>query len=176
MRKKQREHYIIDGYNIINYWPDLQKLREDLSAARDRLIHIASEYGAYEKYDITIVFDAAYTDGIANFEKVNPHLEVVYTSKGETADSYIERLAYNSVRDGREVHVVTSDRAEQTVILGSGAYRHPAMEFYRMVQSAKKHLSNDFLGKVVLPLSRNEVSANLDSETLSKLDKLRKGN
>ena len=174
MRKKPREHYIVDGYNVINLWPELVALRNDLSEARDRLVHMLAEYGAYEKFDMTVVFDALFTADDERIEKVNQHLEVVYTGKGETADSYIERLAYDSVRMGREVHVVTSDGAEQSVILGAGAYRHPSGEFHRMVKRAKKEIRDKYLGKVVLPVSRNEIASRIDAETLAKLDALRK--
>ena len=174
MRKKPREHYIVDGYNVINFWPELSALRNDLSEARDKLVHMLAEYGAYEKYDMTVVFDALFTADDEHVEKVNQHLEVVYTGKGETADSYIERLAYDSVRMGREVHVVTSDGAEQSVILGAGAYRHPSREFHRMVKRAKKEIRDKYLGKVVLPVSRNEIASRIDAETLAKLDALRK--
>lgn len=174
MRKKPREHYIVDGYNVINLWPELTALRNDLSEARDKLVHMLAEYGAYEKYDMTVVFDALFTADDERVEQVNQHLEVVYTGKGETADSYIERLAYDSVRMGREVHVVTSDGAEQAVILGAGAYRHPSGEFHRMVKRAKKEIKDKYLGKVVLPISRNEIGSRIDAETLAKLDALRK--
>lgn len=149
-------------------------LRNDLSEARDKLVHMLAEYGAYEKYDMTVVFDALFTADDERVEQVNKHLEVVYTGKGETADSYIERLAYDSVRMGREVHVVTSDGAEQAVILGAGAYRHPSGEFHRMVKRAKKEIKDKYLGKVVLPISRNEIGSRIDAETLAKLDALRK--
>ena len=168
MRKKPREHYIVDGYNVINLWPELTALRNDLSEARDKLVHMLAEYGAYEKYDMTVVFDALFTADDERVEQVNKHLEVVYTGKGETADSYIERLAYDSV------HVVTSDGAEQAVILGAGAYRHPSGEFHRMVKRAKKEIKDKYLGKVVLPISRNEIGSRIDAETLAKLDALRK--
>ena len=174
MRKKPREHYIVDGYNVINLWPELTALRNDLSEARDKLVHMLAEYGAYEKYDMTVVFDALFTADDERVEQVNKHLEVVYTGKGETADSYIERLAYDSVRMGREVHVVTSDGAEQAVIVGAGAYRHPSGEFHRMVKRAKKEIKDKYLGKVVLPISRNEIGSRIDAETLAKLDALRK--
>ena len=152
----------------------LTALRNDLSEARDKLVHMLAEYGAYEKYDMTVVFDALFTADDERVEQVNKHLEVVYTGKGETADSYIERLAYDSVRMGREVHVVTSDGAEQAVILGAGAYRHPSGEFHRMVKRAKKEIKDKYLGKVVLPISRNEIGSRIDAETLAKLDALRK--
>lgn len=171
--KRQREHFIVDGYNVINVWPELVKLT-DLSEARDRLVHALAEYGAYEKYDVTVVFDALFTADEEHYEKVNAHLDVVYTGEGETADSYIERLAYDSVRRGREVHVVTSDGAEQSLILGAGAYRMPSREFHRIICRTKKKIREEYLSKVVLPLSRNEVASRIDSNTAAKLDAIRK--
>ena len=172
---KKREYYIIDGYNVIHAWPELEKLKSDLSEARDRLIHILSEYGAYEKYDMTIVFDALFTEDEEHIEQMGEHLRVLYTGAGETADSCIERLAYEFVRKGCEVHVVSSDGAVESVILGAGAYRHPAPEFRRTVRRVKQHLQEKYLGSVKLPLVRNEVGDRLDSDTAAKLDALRKG-
>lgn len=172
--KRQREHFIVDGYNVLNSWPELIALQKDLSEARDRLIHTLAEYGSYEKYDVTLVFDALFTADEEHEEQVNAHFEVIYTGEGETADSCIERLAYASVRAGREVHVVTSDGAEQSVILGAGAYRIPSREFHRMVKKTKAHIAEDYLGRVVLPMSRNEIGSRLDSNTAAKLDALRK--
>ena len=174
MKKKPREYYIIDGYNVINSWPELMKLRNNLAEARDTLVHLLSEYGAYERYEMIVVFDALFTDSEEHVEKVNEHFMVVYTGKGETADSYIERNAYEYVRLGKEVHVVTSDGAEQSVILGAGAYRHPSKEFHRILKRAKKELRREYLNKPVFPISRNEISSHLDADTLAKLDALRK--
>lgn len=171
---RKREHYIIDGYNVINSWPELIRLRNDLSEARDKLVHQLAEYGAYEKLDITIVFDAMFTDDEEHHEKVNEHMELIYTGEGETADSCIERLAYDSVRCGREVHVVTSDGAEQSVILGAGAFRIPSSEFRKFVHRIKKQLKKEYLGHVTLPVSRLEIEDRLDSDTVKKLDALRK--
>ena len=56
------------------------------------------EYGQYEKYDITIVFDAQYTNAEENVEGKSKHCEVVYTKEKETADSYIERSVYEATK------------------------------------------------------------------------------
>ena len=101
-------------------------------------------------------------------------MQVIYTGQGETADSYIERLAYESVRQGREVYVVTSDGAEQSVILGVGAYRIPALEFRKSVHKVKKELRHEYLEGVTLPLVRHLVEERLDPEVAAKLDALRK--
>ena len=174
MKRQKREHFIIDGYNVINAWPELIALRSDLEHARDTLIHILAEYGAYENYDVTIVFDALFTADEEHCEKLNEHLDIVYTGEGETADSYIERLAYASVRLGREVHVVTSDGAEQSVILGAGAYRMPSGELHKTVQKVKKKIRDEYTGNKVLPINRSELGSRIDGEMAAKLDKIRK--
>ena len=171
---KRREHFIIDGYNVIHALPELAAFAGDLAEARDRLVHVLMEYGAYEKYDMTVVFDALFVSGEEHREKVTPHFEVIYTSEGVTADSCIERLAYESVRTSREVHVVTSDGAEQSAILGAGAYRISSAELWRRVKKTKKKITDEYLGEVTLPLSRNEVGSRIDSRTAAKLDALRK--
>lgn len=110
----QREpaYYLIDGYNVINAWPELIRLRSNLDEARDVLIRILTEYGAFENYEMTVVFDAFATDEEEHALEISSRMRVIYTATGETADSCIERLAYTAVRMGREVHVVTSDGAE----------------------------------------------------------------
>ena len=121
--KRQRECFLIDGYNVIYAWPELSQFAvAELAQARDRLIHLLMEYGAFEQYEVTIVFDALFTSDEGHEERHGAHVTVLYTAAGETADSRIERLAYDLVRSGREVHVVTSDGAEQSVILGVGAW------------------------------------------------------
>lgn len=90
----RREHYLIDGYNVINAWPELKRLRGDLAAARDALLHMLLEYGAFEKYEMTIVFDAMFTEDEEHIEQMGRHTRIIYTGAGETADSRIERLAY----------------------------------------------------------------------------------
>ena len=35
MRKKQKEYLIIDAYNVINNWPELIEIRDNLEHARD---------------------------------------------------------------------------------------------------------------------------------------------
>ena len=134
MRKKPREHYIVDGYNVINLWPELTALRNDLSEARDKLVHMLAEYGAYEKYDMTVVFDALFTADDERVEQVNKHLEVVYTGKGETADSYIEKHVSEWKKKYRLI-VASSDGLIQNTILAHGCQRMSARELEKRALS-----------------------------------------
>ena len=93
--------------------------------------------------DMTVVFDALFASGEEHREQAAPHFEIIYTGEGVTADSCIERLAYESVRASREVHVVTSDGAEQSAILGAGAYRISSAELWRRVKRTKKKIADE---------------------------------
>ena len=104
-----KEIYLVDGYNVINYWQEFNGIREnDLEHARDLLVHRMSEFMAFHGYDGTVVFDAMDVAGPEEVEMYGS-LRVVYTAENETADSWIEREAYQKARrDGRRVFVVTS--------------------------------------------------------------------
>ena len=169
---KKREYYLIDGYNLIHAWNELKE--ENLADAREHLINILIEYGAYEKFNITLVFDAAFTEDEEHVENYGEHFKVIYTASGETADSVIERLVYEFNKKRHAVHVVSSDAVIESVILGAGAYRHPSREFYRAVKRAKQHLRKEYLSNVTLPLVRSEVADKLDENVFAKLEQLRR--
>ena len=170
---KKRPHYLVDGYNLIHVWQEINT--DDLATAREFLIRNLHEYGAYEKFEITLVFDAARNEDEERTEVFDNFFRVVYSGFNETADSVIERLSYEEVRKRREVHVVSSDATIETVILGAGAYRHPSAEFYRAIKRAKQHLRKEYLGNVTLPVQRNEVGDRIGAEVFAKLEKLRRG-
>ena len=173
-RQRDSEYYLIDGYNVINAWPELIRLRGNLDEARDVLVHILTEYGAFENYEMTIVFDAFFTEDEEHELQITDRMKVIYTGAGETADSCIERLAYMAVRTGREVHVVTSDGAEQSVILGAGAYRITSPELRRSVKKAKKLMKTEYIRAHMQPLGRIEVHERLDRDTLARLEEMRR--
>jgi predicted RNA-binding protein with PIN domain len=122
-------HVIIDGYNFIFAWDFLRTYAElDLALARDILIRIASNYSAFRKHKVTLVFDAYRREGgEGSCEKLDD-VSVVYTKEHETADSYIEKLT-SSLAKSNTVRVVSSDLEEQRMILGSGGLRVSAREF-----------------------------------------------
>lgn len=169
---RKQPHYIVDGYNLIHVWEEINI--DDLSAARDKLINSLIEYGGYENFEITVVFDAGKTEEDERTEVYGKFFRVVFSGFEQTADSVIERIAFEEVRRRREVHVVSSDALIETVILGAGAYRHPSREFYRSVKRAKQSLRKKYLSNVTLPVIRNEVGDRIDAEVFAKLEKMRR--
>ena len=114
---------LVDGYNIIFAWEDLNRLaKESLDDAREALLNALCNYRGVKDCHVTVVFDAYKVPGGTGNEERRGDLEVVYTKEGETADMYIERVSYELARKYR-VKVATSDGLEQIMILGHGAQR-----------------------------------------------------
>lgn len=128
-KPKGDSYVIIDGYNMIFAWDFLRKHSEgDLSLARDILVRLMCGYASFYKCKAIIVFDAyKRRGGEGSTERLGP-VTVVYTKERQTADSYIEKVAYD-IADKHTVRVVTSDLEEQLIILGVGGLRVSCREF-----------------------------------------------
>jgi predicted RNA-binding protein with PIN domain len=84
---------LVDGYNMIGVWPQLQKKQEGegMEEARRTLVETLVNYSAFEGLDARVVFDAHYQNTPSVIESITRNLSVHYTGYGQTADSYIEK-------------------------------------------------------------------------------------
>lgn len=132
---------IVDGYNMIGAWPELVLLKNQdrLEDAREALLNRLSNYAKYEGLKIIVVFDAQLVPGVTQ-SYTKYQLEVIFTEEGETADSYIERIAGELNNRLTQVTVATSDLAEQWVIFSQGALRTSARELYKSVEKTEKYI------------------------------------
>ena len=131
------EYLLVDGYNIIFAWDELKAIaRDNLDAARQKLMDLMSNYQGYKKCQVILVFDAYKVPrGTGEISKYH-NIYVVYTKEAETADAYIEKTTYELSRKKYRVRVATSDYAEQMIILGHGALRLSATTFHAEVEQA----------------------------------------
>ncbi len=137
----QGEYLLVDGYNVLFAWFDLNNATtEELDIARNYLVTRLSNYKEMRSCEIIVVFDAYKVKGNRGTCERIGNLDVVYTKEAETADSYIERTARDKSRQNYRVKVATSDRLEQIIIFGSGAYRISAEEFLKDIQLAEAKL------------------------------------
>mgnify|MGYP001300251026 CR=1 FL=1 len=136
MRKNSREFLLVDGYNIINAWPELiRDAREvNLETSRDRLIGVMSDYSAMTGVTVIVVFDAHQVARNSRTSYLVNGVEVVFTKEGETADHYIEKVV-DAIGREEKVRVATSDWIEQQIVLGRGASRVSARELYQEVKN-----------------------------------------
>ena len=95
---------------------------------------ILCNYAGYRKCVPILVFDAYRVKGGVRAVETWHNLHVIYTREAETADMFIERATHELARKHR-VRVVSSDGAEQIIILGNGALRVSAHAFEKEVQA-----------------------------------------
>ena len=135
-----QEYLLVDGYNIIFAWDELNALsKESLDAARHKLMDILCNYQGFQKCVLILVFDAYRVPGSPGSIEQYHNIHVVYTKEAETADMFIERVTHEIGRN-RRVRVATSDGMEQIIILGHGALRVSARMFHEEVQNVEKQI------------------------------------
>ena len=134
------DYLLVDGYNVIFAWDALRRLADgSLDAARRRLMDILCNYAGYKRCVPILVFDAYKVRGGAREVEKYHNLYVVYTREAETADMYIERATHELAREHR-THVVSSDGAEQIIVMGHGALRVSARAFEEEVNAVEKEI------------------------------------
>ncbi|MDD9272133.1 NYN domain-containing protein [Paenibacillus sp. GCM10023248] len=167
------EFLIVDGYNIIGAWPELNKLKDtDLEGARDKLIHMLAEYQSYSGMKVYLVFDAYMVPGLGK-KYVQSKLNVLYTKEKETADERIERLVTNLMGRRRQIYVATSDMIEQHVIFGKGALRLPAGELLVKIKQNRKEVRERI--KPEVSTKRNPFEGKLSGELKAQFERWRRG-
>ena len=141
------EYLLVDGYNIIFAWDELNELsKQSLDAARKKLMDILCNYQGFKKCVLILVFDAYRVPGSPGVIEQYHNIHVVYTKEAETADMFIEHVTHEIGKD-RRVRVATSDGMEQVIILGHGALRVSARMFHQEVQDVEKEIKRYIQGE-----------------------------
>lgn len=169
----QEELLIIDGYNVINSWPELIKLKEEnFEHARLRMIEMLSNYSGYTGIKVIVVFDAHQVKGGVERKEYYGNVEVIFSSEGVTADSVIEKLISSIPPKSCKTYVATSDRTEQEIIWGKGAYRMSSRELLLEVNQTMKE-NEPFLKEH--KHRPNRLDSHLSDEIKVILEKWRRG-
>ncbi len=154
-KKKGKEYLLVDGYNIIFAWEDLKELaKENIEAARGKLMDVLCNYQGYRKMTLILVFDAYKVPGYTGEVQKYHNIYVVYTKEAETADQYIEKTVHEISKE-HQVTVATSDGLEQIIIMGQGARRLSAQGLLREIKDTGKemrlqHMDRPVSGKAYL--------------------------
>lgn len=166
-----KEYLLVDGYNIIFAWQELDELaRENLESARMKLADILCNYQGYEKNEVILVFDGHKTKGNPGSVIHYHNIDIVYTKEAQSADQYIERVAQQMGRECR-IRVATSDATEQIVILGKGAVRMSARELKLAVKAAELNIRQ--ITDNNRQSGRNRLMDNLPAKMAMMLEEMR---
>ena len=136
----KKEYLLVDGDNVIFAWEELNELaKASIDAARNKLMDILSNYQGFTGCTLILVFDAYKVKGSQGEVQKYHNIYVVYTKEAETADQYIEKTTHEIGRKYK-VTVATSDALEQVIVMGQGAYRMSARDFYEEVERTEKQI------------------------------------
>lgn len=138
--ERKDSYLLVDGYNIIFAWEDLNELAKiNIDSARDLLMDILCNYQGYKKVNLILVFDAYKVHGGQGAVVRYHNIHVVYTKEAETADQYIEKVT-NELGKKHHVTVATSDRLEQMIVWGQGAKRLSANGLREEIEHINKEI------------------------------------
>ncbi len=145
--KAPKNLLIVDGYNVIYAWEELKSVADySLEKAREELMDIMSNYHAFTKTDVLLVFDAYLVKDGAGSEIRHDGYRIVYTKQDQTADAYIEQVMHNLGPD-YSIRVVTGDRLLQFSAVSYGISRMTAKEFWDEITQVGNEI-NDFVRKL----------------------------
>ncbi len=162
---------IVDGYNIINSWPELVVLRNDSYAhARDKLLEILQGYQGLASVKVIVVYDAHLVKGGLQRQENIGGVQVIFSGEGETADMIIERLA-DQLTSRFDVAVATSDWAEQQLVIQRGATRLSARELLENVNKYKINSRKYYRGNTI---NSQTLDARIEAKVRDTLEKWRR--
>jgi predicted RNA-binding protein with PIN domain len=98
--------YLVDAYNLL--FRTLKKQRS-LEKSRQQMIEELNGAISYLNLQVTLVFDGAEEHLSHSSRRHYDAIELVYTSKGKTADEYISEEVIHA-RSASQITVVTNDR------------------------------------------------------------------
>jgi predicted RNA-binding protein with PIN domain len=120
-------HILIDGYNLIRQSPALSAMEYiSTEEGRDALLKLLVQYKKIKSHKITVVFDAAYGNSLAENKMRQRGITIIFSRKGELADDVIKRMV---AKERERAIVVTSDQEIVDFALRHGAATIDSREF-----------------------------------------------
>jgi predicted RNA-binding protein with PIN domain len=131
--------YLIDGYNLLFSFLDTSK---ELKNKRDELIHSLQKSFSHLQLSGMLIFDGAHRREEESGRIYVKNLEIIYTPKGQNADSYIlEKI--ECATNPKEITVVTNDTGLSRQARSLRAHVQNNQSFLKKIQQAFLSTSND---------------------------------
>lgn len=146
VQKEEKEDYnkpscfVVDGYNLLHSIDEFNEIaKSDLTTARQKVIDLLCDYKAIMGGRLIAVFDA-YKQPEGQQDYIYDGINIVYTKANQLADTYIEQLVPELIKDYK-VTVITSDALEQYLVFAHGALRMSCDSF---ISIANEKLERDY--------------------------------
>jgi len=119
--------FLLDGYNLLF---SFTSSNHPLATQRSEIIRLFQKECSLSKIEGALVFDGRVQRGEESGRNYHAPLEVIYTPKGSTADTYILELIEFS-KSPNQLIVVSNDRTLLTKARSLGAQTMTNAEFLR---------------------------------------------
>jgi predicted RNA-binding protein with PIN domain len=160
--------YLIDGYNLLHHLIGHQ-VSGELEEERKRLVDRIASYMGGTSDRAIVVFDA-HSQTLQKTESATKNVEVLFGSFSRTADSIIEKEAYD-LSKGDNVVVVSSDYALQRTIFRSNVVRRSSRQFAYDLQEYTKRIA---ISPNCITMG-HRIEDSIDPGTAGRLEALRDG-
>jgi len=156
-------HYFVDGYNLLFHLSDDP---QSLEYERNQLIEALNFSARKFHLQITVIFDAI---SQGEFSRSHFHeLEIIFTSKGESADEYILD-ALNYTNSPRNITVVTSDKGLARLSRNLGAQTKSIESFIKWLNKKESKQKKEIYSTSKDPFIRKELET-LHGKDIEKKD------
>ena len=172
VRERKEEYLLVDGYNIIFAWPELNELAEtNMDGARQKLLDLLCNYQGIQNCHIIAVFDA-YRVKEHKEEVIKYHnIHLVFTKEAQTADQYIEKFAHQNSNKYKMV-VATSDGLQQIIVRGAGCMLLSARELREEMEKANQRVREEY--EETKEKQRNYLMDSLTEESKKQMEEILK--
>lgn len=158
-------HYYVDGYNLL--FRLLGGVSKNLKEERKQLITNLESKAHFLSLNISLIFDAQHQPG--DDSRLHFHaLEIIYTSKGKTADEFILEIITRK-KNLRQITVVTSDKILAWHARRAGVHTESVEEFFSSINSRYKKKKSTKIKSPLptkLKIERNSLSQEICKEIL----------
>jgi predicted RNA-binding protein with PIN domain len=160
--------YLIDGYNLLHQVLG-HEAAGNLEEERGRLVDRIASYMGGTSDRAIVVFDA-HSQVLQKTESATRNVEVYFGSFSRSADSIIEKEAYD-LSEGGSVVVVSSDYALQQTILRPNVIRRSSRQFAGDLQEHTKKIA---ISQNCITMG-HRIEDRIDPGTVDRLKALRDG-
>ena len=164
--------YIIDGYNVMHFREEGDIHPGDLEYKRNEFIEEVVSFAAAEGVAAIVVFDSKRSQSTSCNQVPRTKVSVCFASKKISADILIGKLLQKNLREQEGmIRVVSADWEVQRGAMQERVERMHPRNFYSGGKKTAKKLAiqpeNDKI--------RWKLEHSVDSETLKKLEDMRRG-
>lgn len=133
---------LVDGYNVIRNTPSFRTVEmKDFAAARDLLISQLVNRYRHTPHQVIVVFDG---DGASEQVSHYRRVRIIYSRRGETADSVIARLAAGARATGREVEMYSNDEQVRQFVTEQGGSARSTDQLIGQLNKAPRDVARRF--------------------------------